>query len=70
MDPFKLLPLALMETHAEASVRNLTDKRLPHFRRQLHSILEKVPADQLEKIRGDLDAMRGAFRDSRKRRRA
>ena len=31
MDPFKLLPLVLMETHAEASVRNLMDKRLPHF---------------------------------------
>ena len=60
MDPFKLLPLVLMETHAEASVRNLMDKRLPHYRRQLHSVLEKVSADQLEKIRDDLDAMRAA----------
>ncbi|MFY9987405.1 MAG: hypothetical protein WAK31_21790 [Chthoniobacterales bacterium] len=57
MDPFKLLPFALMETHAGASVRNLANKRLPHFRRQLDSALEKVPAEQAEKIRADLERM-------------
>jgi hypothetical protein len=57
MDPFKLLPLALVETHAEASVRNLASKRLPHFRSQLDSALERVPAEQAEKIRADLERM-------------
>jgi hypothetical protein len=32
MDPFVLLPLSLMQTHENESVRNLASKRLPHFR--------------------------------------
>ena len=57
MDPMKLLPLSLMKAHADRSVRNVVDKRLPHFRSQLDSALEKVPAEQAEKIRADLERM-------------
>jgi hypothetical protein len=57
MDPFTLLPLDLMQAHADGSVRNLVDKRLPRFRRQLDSALERVPAEQAYKIRGDLERM-------------
>jgi hypothetical protein len=57
MDPFMLLPLRVMETHAEESVRNLVNKRLPYFRRQLESTLEKAPVEQAQKIRRDLQRM-------------
>jgi hypothetical protein len=60
MDPFALLPLSLMAAHADGSVRNVVDKRLPHFQSQLDSVLERVPVEQVEKIRGDLEAMRAA----------
>jgi hypothetical protein len=39
MDPFRSLPLSLMEAHADRSVRNLVNKRLPHFRPQLDEAL-------------------------------
>jgi hypothetical protein len=57
MDPMKLLPLSLMKAHADGSVRNLVDKRLPRFRSQLDLALERVPAEQAEKIRADLERM-------------
>ena len=44
-----------MKAYADGSVRNVVDKRLPHFRSQLDSALEKVPAEQDEKIRADLE---------------
>jgi hypothetical protein len=48
MDPMELLPVNLMKAHADESVRNVVDKRLPRFRHQLDLALEKVPAAQLE----------------------
>jgi len=57
MDPMNLLPLSLMKAHADASVRIVVDKRLPHFRSQLDSALERVPAEHAEKIRADLERM-------------
>jgi hypothetical protein len=57
MDPFKLLPLAVMEKHASESVRNLVTKRLPHFQRQLELVLKAVPAEEMQRVQGDLRAM-------------
>ena len=57
MDPFKLLPLAVMEKHASKSVRNLVTKRLPHFQRQLELVLKAVPAEEMQRVQGDLRAM-------------
>lgn len=57
MDPMKLLPLDLMGAHTDESVRNVVNKRLPHFRRRLDLALEKVPVEQTTKIRGDLERM-------------
>jgi hypothetical protein len=57
MDPMQLLPLDLMGAHTDESVRNVVNKRLPHFRRRLDLALEKVPAEQTNKIRADLDSM-------------
>jgi hypothetical protein len=57
MDPTKLLPLSRMKAHADGSVRNVVDKRLPHFQSQLSLALERVPAEQAEKIRADLERM-------------
>jgi hypothetical protein len=56
-NPFALLPLSLMAAHADGSVRNVVDKRLPHFQSQLALALERVPAEQDEKIRADLERM-------------
>jgi hypothetical protein len=57
MDPMKLLPLNLMGAHTDESVRNVVNKRLPHFRGRLDLASEKVPVEQTNKIRGDLDRM-------------
>jgi hypothetical protein len=46
-----------MKAYADGSVRNVVDKRLPHFRSQLDSALERVSAEQAEKIRADLERM-------------
>jgi hypothetical protein len=57
MDPMKLLPLNLMGAHTDESVRNVVNKRLPHFRGRLDLASGKVPVEQTNKIRGDLDRM-------------
>lgn len=51
-------PLLLYLTaHADQGVRNLVNKRLPHFRRQLDLALDRVLVEQTDKIRGDLQRM-------------